>query len=150
MYNNEKQRKVLGVKSVCAVIYGIALFCVGLILLWVSWSPVQQNERFIARADSVVGVCTESFSNRGMIEVSYLYNGRVYRDIVIDDYGQYISKDEQITLFVNPNNPSQCVLEYKTDEGEVSTYIDLARFMLVMGGFLFFIGLSRIRNGVLR
>lgn len=143
-YEYENKKKALRSMGITDEVMGIIFFCIGLIILWANWFSVSQNEKLIAKADSVVGVCTDSRVSDNRIAVSYSYNGKEYEDIIINDYGQAFREGDEIELFVNRNVPSWCVIEYKIDEGDFYTNISKGVCFLIIGIFGFLLGWARL------
>lgn len=147
MYNNymyENKKEVWRSKAITSKIMGIIFFCIGLIVFSVNWFSFNQNEKLIAKADSVVGVCTDSRVSDNRIAVSYSYNGKEYEDIIINDHGQSFREGDEIKLFVNPNIPSWCIIECNIGEGDYYINMSMGCWFLIIGIFGFLLGWARL------
>lgn len=135
-----------------AVIFGIVITLYGLVIQYLNLSSYFKNSQFIGQADKVVAECTAAGDGTqnntyGLKStVAFTYNGKRYENVVIDDFGQCIIPGESVDLYVNPNNPYQCQVEYKFTEGTAHTYTMLL-ILIPVGVLMIVVGVSRIRKG---
>lgn len=143
------------VQNVFAVIYGILLILFGMYNLLMNWTNLTMNDAFIANADMVVGECTmagaatDSKDSYLKITVKYVYEGKRYDNIVIDDYGQFYLKGDKVNLFVDSDDPTKCVIRYSTSEGDGYKYTVFTLMGFLLGGSCLFVGIVRLKRGSL-
>lgn len=145
-------RNYLTAKSICGVIGGILFILFGLNNLWINYSNFTKNYEFISNADMVVGECMAtgdgSNSNHSYLRtiVTYVYEEEKYENVIVENYGQMILKGDKVNLFVNPEHPRQCVMSYKTSDGDGATYTLFTIIGLGAGVVCFFIGVTWLRK----
>ncbi|MDD6488990.1 MAG: DUF3592 domain-containing protein [Clostridia bacterium] len=138
-----------------AVVIGIVVVIFGLFNLFSNWNYINENEQFRHNAEKVVAECTmagdgtDSSQSYRKSTVEFFYNGKKYKNVVIDNYGQLILPGNNVELYVNTNNPTQCVIEYKTNEGIGETYTLFTVGGLVAGAIMIIVGISRIKRGAI-
>ena len=137
-----------------AVVLGIILVMFGLFNLFCNLDCIYQNEKFKRNADKVIAECTDvvddTNSSHSYLKttVSFLYNGKKYENVVIDNYGQCILLGEHLDLYVNKDNPTQCVIEYSSTEGTGQTHTIFSIAGLVSGAVMIIVGISRIKQKI--
>lgn len=138
-----------------AIVIGALFFIFGLINLFINVMYIRENKQFIANADKVSAECIaledgDSSSNfRIKAVVEYFYKGEKYENVIINSYGQFILSGYTLELYVNPDYPAQCTIEYKWTEGIGETYT-LFTFSGLAGGLcMLIIGISRIKRGII-
>lgn len=134
-----------------AVIIGIIEVLFALVSLYLNLTYLYENSQFIAHADKIVAECTgagdgtdnsDSYLNS---TVAFFYNGKRYENVVIDNYNQCIIPGHDVELYVNPDNPTQCKIEYKITEGIGLTYSIFTVFG-VIGVIMIVVGIARIKR----
>ncbi len=136
-----------------AIVTGIVLILFGTFCLLMNLTNMQENSRFIENADAVVGECTSSGDGTGSSQsylkttVKYVYDGKSYDNIVIDNYGQFFLSGYRVDLFVNPDCPTQCKIVYKTGEGVGKNYTIFTFMGLGVGTLMVVVAIKRIKHG---
>ncbi len=134
------------------VAVGIWLVMFGLFNLFSQCKCIYENERFRRNADKVIAECTmvgDGTNNpKSYLKstVAFLYNGKKYENVVIDNYAQLILREHKVELYVNPDNPRQSMIEYKSTEGIGETYIVFIIMGLGTGPVMVIVGISRMRH----
>lgn len=135
-----------------AVVVGILELILSLFSLFSNLNYINENKEFRCNADKVVAECTKAGDNTNSSKsylkstVAFIYNGKKYENVVIDNYGQRIIPGTDVELYVNRENPTLCVIEYKPMEGIGKTYTIFTIIGLV-GVIMIVVSIHRIRRG---
>lgn len=134
------------------VIFGILFVLFGLVNLYLNLTCLYENSQFIGHADKIVAECTgagdgtNSSNSYLKSTVAFFYNGKRYENVVIDNYGQCILPNHDVEIYVNPDNPLQCQIEYKFTEGTGQTYC-IFSILAPIGVIMIVVGIARIKQG---
>ena len=140
------------VPAPAAVVEGILVVIFGLFNLFSNWNYINENKQFRRNADKVVAECTMARNDTNSSQsyrkstVAFIYNGKKYENVVIDNYAQLILREHKVELYVNPDNPRQSMIEYKSTEGIGETYIVFIIIGLGTGPVMVIVGISRMRH----
>lgn len=135
-----------------AVVEGILIVIFGLFNLFSNLNYIYENEQFRHNADEVIAECTMAGDGTNRSDsylkstVSFVYNGKRYENVVTDNYGQCILPGYNVELYVKPDNPRQCMMEYKITEGIGKTHTLFTVVGLGAGAIMIIVGISRIRR----
>lgn len=143
------------VPAPAAVVEGILVVIFGLFNLFSNWNYINENKQFRRNADKVVAECTmarhdtNSSQSYRKSTVAFIYNGKKYENVATDNYGQCIIPGDNVELYVNKDNPTQCVIEYKPTEGIGETHTLFTVVGLGVGAIMIIVGITRIRRGAI-
>lgn len=138
-----------------AVAEGILVVIFGLFNLFSNLNYINENAQFRRNADKVVAECTmavdgiNSSQSYRKSTVAFIYNGKKYENVVIDNFGQCILPEQKVELYVKTDNPTRCAIEYKTTEEIGETYTLFTIVGLGVGTVMIIVGISRIRRGAI-